>query len=204
MTSEVKLPNQTLPETEDDNFVSDVSAHNSSLDSARMCFTCEESILETDVYRCQTCAKDDAIYCEACITSPHLKRSHKVMDYRGFEPVVCDIHRMLCLLFCETCSTVFCFKCVSSHQKHDFVPVSQKAKTVRKLIFEYMDRVEEISKPLKKYEHNVSLVQEQSNLFHRIVDEENLAGTLSNKFRQVIEEKAVEWKKVITTKFLFP
>ena len=112
-----------------------------------VCDNCQESLTDTEIYRCKTCDSqtDEVIrswFCELCVAALHMKKGHEICDYRGYKPKVCEKHRKLCVLFCDDCEIVFCDKCVILHCEHHYRPVPEKACDVRKSIFELLTTFE--------------------------------------------------------------
>ena len=173
------------------------------------CNFCSEKIDQINSYRCATCteaAGDDSnssngaksVLCEGCIWVLHIKQKHKVLDWRGHEPVICDLHTMLSLMFCCDCSVMFCFKCLGSHCNHVFKPAHEKATELREFVFEYLNNFEEMAKPLKNRVRAVKDILDEREKFAKSLDQEHLTTTLLKSFKQVAEINAAKWSKLFS------
>ena len=166
------------------------------------CNFCSEKIDEINSYHCSTCVAQKAdstksVFCEGCIWVLHIKKNHKVADWRGHEPVICEQHSMLCLMFCCDCSVVFCFKCLGAHCNHVFKPAHEKATELRKSVFEYLNEFDDRAKPLKNRVRVVNDILDERESFVKSLGQEKLTKTLSESFHRVVEANAEKWTKAV-------
>ena len=161
----------------------------------KTCFVCQE-ILENEFYRCLTCVESETVanlYCEACITSPHIKKRHHVTDYRGYEPKICEKHRLLSSIYCASCDAVVCCKCREHHITHDCEKVSSAASKVRRNVFQNLETIDQLIKPLKKRKVIAEDIVTEIANFSSSVSSENFSQTFIGSCRRILETKSSEW-----------
>ena len=168
------------------------------------CSSCEDGCLETEVFRC-SCLVDNSdiveFLCDVCI-GPHIKKQHDIVDYKGYKPATCSKHRMLSFMFCYDCDMIFCLKCLGPHCKHDYRPVSEKAKEVRKTVFEYLNQFDELAKPMARRRNNVQKFEESHEANFANLGSDGLIGELCKKFETMLRANATKWTEDIETKLL--
>ena len=95
-------------------------------------------------------------------------------------------------MFCENCQIVFCDKCVSLHSSHEFTPAAEKAKEVRKLVFKYLTKFDELGKSVKRREFIETDSFEARDRISNLLEREMFANTLTETFSTVIQNNAME------------
>ena len=164
------------------------------------CLSCLEEFSPENLYRCGTCmdpqdSDQQNNLCESCILW-HLRRNHEINDYRGYRPAVCDVHERICILFCNECEIVFCQNCFVQHSGHKFQSLIQKSVEIRKSIFDYLTKIELLSKPMKHLE-SVSV-----DSFAQVADlnlslgEDSVTQTLEEIYQKVIQSYKPLWKQI--------
>ena len=125
------------------------------------CMTCEQTLPNIKLYRCQTCTEkqDEAsnleFLCEGCLF-PHIRKEHLVLDSKGDEPLICSKHNMICLEFCKDCDTPFCCKCFGNHVNHEVQCLDTKLSDIKKKMFELLTDLEMKEKPLRSKQKALS------------------------------------------------
>ena len=111
------------------------SEDRNSIDNKIECSSCDESFLHTEVYRCGSCdtersdeatsdlAKD--FLCEMCVVC-HIRKDHEVLDCKGYRPAICDKHKVISSMLCETCSEIFLSNAMSLISIMDANQLGQK------------------------------------------------------------------------------
>ena len=174
------------------------------------CCSCFKVFDPEVLYRCSTCnsknenegqAANQPIHhhCESCITS-HLRRKHEVVDCKGYSPAQCDTHEKLCAMYCRECNSVLCHSCIMDHSGHSFQSLDTKSSEVRKKIFEYLNEIEEKSKPLNHLETVSEDSSKKVGDFRSSLSEENLIKTLKSLFNGVIESNLPSWIEIVDEK----
>ena len=167
------------------------------------CCSCFKGFDPDVLYRCSTCNNKSEnegqlanlpihYHCESCITS-HLRRKHEIVDCKGYSPATCDTHEKLCAMYCSECNTVLCHSCVMDHSGHSFQTLDTKSSEVRKNIFQYLNNIEEKSKPLKHLETVSEDSSKRVGDFRSSLSEENLVETLKSLYNGVIESNLSSW-----------
>ena len=198
------------------NVLMNASIENESLEidavpdtSTTSCSSCVEVFDLEHLYRCSTCngkSEDErqanqSIYCcESCITS-HIRRKHEVVDNRGYSPATCDTHKKISALYCKDCDFVLCHNCMTEHSGHSFQSVDTKSLEVRKNIFEYLNKIEEKSKPLKQLQTVSEESSKEVGNFRSSLSEEKLIETLKSLYNGVIESNLTSWVEIVDEKF---
>ena len=165
------------------------------------CSSCGQPLPQTDFYRCKQCADGSSqvgcpqVFCKTCIVI-HIRKGHEVIDCKGYAPKVCHTHKNLCLMYCENCRTVFCFDCLGPHCKHRFVPVSEKAREVRKEVFEYLNKFEQLSKSMAFRETDLRDVTKFNEELYGGLSKDNLTDFLCDKIVSVLRDNSSDWAKV--------
>ena len=165
------------------------------------CSCCGHPLPQTDFYRCKECVEESdqistfQIFCENCILM-HIRKGHDVTDCKGYSPKVCRTHKNLCLMHCDDCQTVFCFNCLGPHCQHRFLPVSEKAREVRKEVFEYLNKFEQLSKSLAFRETDVRDVTKLNDELYGGLSNNNLTDFLCDKFVSVLRNNHSSWTNV--------
>ena len=162
------------------------------------CVSCKKVYPQIDCYRCSCNDVNsegsiyDMFYCDICIGS-HIRQEHEIFDCKGYKPKICSTHEMLASMFCHDCNVLFCFKCVGPHCKHDYRPVSEKAKEVRKSVFEYLNEFDELAKPLARRKSFVEkLLQSRRELYPNL-GYDTFIDDLCNRFGRIIHSNAEKW-----------
>ena len=173
--------------------------------STASCSSCFEVFDLELLYRCSTCNSKNEdeeqnnqtnYCCESCITS-HIRRKHEVVDKRGYSPAICDTHKKLSALYCNECESVLCHSCIMDHSGHTYQSLSQKSSKVRKNIFEYLNKIEEKSKPLKHLETLSEDSSKKVGDFRSSLRDENLVETLKSMYNGVIESNLASWIEIV-------
>ena len=165
------------------------------------CFLCCQVVPQADFYRCKQCANesnpvgDPQLFCETCILI-HIRKGHEVIDCRGYSPKICDTHKNLCLMYCDNCRSVLCFNCLVPHCQHRFLPVSEKASEVRKEVFEYLNKFEQLSKLMSSRETDVRDVTKINEELYGGLSKETLTDFLCDKFVRVLRDNSSDWRNV--------
>ena len=129
----------------------------------RNCDECGKSLSsELDIlYFCSSCAEseesDQRSFIRSNCISPHASKNHSVMDVNGYEVAICENHSCIVEIYCVTCSVVICYRCTLSHSNHEFVPVGKKSMELRKVVFEYINDFDSLTKDVKHHQHNQKL-----------------------------------------------
>ena len=203
--AEITIVSDDHMELSDERQSKEDSEHASSSEVENTCCLCNEKFGETESYRCSTCnivsntdglplPKSLEVFCEVCIVSAHIRKGHKITDSRGYQPVVCDKHRMLSVMFCYDCDIILCYKCMELHSSHRFKSIAEKAKEVKKSVFEYLDKFEELAKPAKRRKFNLKEAFDKRNEIKSSLEQDNIVTTLSEAYKQVLLSKASHWK----------
>ena len=157
---------------------------------------CDEAFYRCSCVEVHPCGLE-ASYCDSCIT-PHIKKEHNVFDNKGYKPAICSTHKILSMLFCEGCKAVFCFKCLAGHSRHDFVDVSEKAREMRKTVFEYLNKFDEFSKPLAYRKCFVDRAKSLNANFYPCLSNENTVEKMCSNFERVVRSNATKWDQIVS------
>ena len=176
------------------------------------CISCEQTLPLTEVYRCQDCHPEETseredgtklppkFLCELCVVI-HFRKNHELSDHKGYKPEFCPQHKYLCQMFCETCQIIVCFKCLGSHSKHDYKPISEKASIVRTQIFNHLNKFDALSKPLANRKANAEATCSSSHMEdYRSWSSEKIIDGLYDRCERIISENRDSWKKMVDDK----
>ena len=166
------------------------------------CLTCCD-VIEQDTCFCCSCSPTEPedstenLFCDVCILT-HIRQNHEVFDYKGCKPAICKTHKLPSSLFCQDCDVLLCLKCVAQHCKHDCIPISEKAKEVRKSVFEYLDQFDDLAKPLAREKSFVeSFVDKPRQELYPNWRPNNFIDQLCSRFEQVIRANASKWEEMV-------
>ena len=175
------------------------------------CSLSEQDFPETKFYRCLKCSEDLVVpsseyvnspvmfLCEHCVVI-HLRKSHEVVDWKGYKPAFCQEHKNLASMFCETCQLVFCFNCIGPHCKHNYKPVSEKASAVRKEIFDFLNQFDQLSKPLATRKELFTKFSKRKDELFPNSSAEKIIEELYGTCRSIISSNTTDWKKMMEQK----
>ena len=99
--------------------------------------------------------------------------------------------------YCNECNVIVCLDCVFDHSGHTFQRISKKSSEVRKIIFDYLNRVEEVSKPLKRLESVSNESATKVTTLNSSLDEKQLTQRLKDLFVSVIESNSQLWLDIV-------
>ena len=173
----------------------------------KTCSLCKQDFPETNFYRCLKCNEDLVVpssecnspvmfLCEHCVVI-HLRKSHEVVDWKGYRPAFCQEHKNLVSMFCETCQLVFCFNCIGPHCKHNYKPVSEKASAVRKEIFDFLNQLDQLSKPLAARKELFTKFSKRANEHFLNSSARKITEELYRTCQDLISSNKRDWKKLI-------
>ena len=176
-------------------------AESSEISTQQFRSSCGELPDQMELYLCSCDNLDsshsDVFYCDLCI-GHHIRKKHDVLDSKGYKPAICPLHKALCTLFCETCEEVFCSKCLGSHCEHKFKAISEKARELRKTVFEYLNEFDKLSKPRAERKTAAdNACAARKDLFRGLSDE-NFLDRLCSSFRHVVRTQSKKWKTLVS------
>ena len=99
------------------------------------CDSCLAAFEMERLFKCMTCndqlERIDSVKfnCECCIM-PHVRRGHDILDHKSLKPAVCEAHKNLCSVYCSSCEEILCLNCLSKHENHNFMTVTERASQV--------------------------------------------------------------------------
>ena len=161
------------------------------------CSSCESLCDRMELYRCACLPDSDSCLCDLCI-SPHIRKQHKIVDCKGYEPAICSTHNALCTFFCERCEVIICFKCLGSHCEHKFISAADKALDLRKIVFEYLNKFDNLSKTLAERKAAVDKAYTfRADSYPSLADENFLDGLCSN-FERIVRSNSAEWNSLLS------
>ena len=112
------------------------------------CESCSEETETDNLFKCSTCISTADLsgtplyHCDMCIVLLHVKKGHEILDYNSLKPEICSEHKMICSLFCTSCTEIHCTKCVSKHTNHNIMSLKEKASEVRSKVFEKLSELQ--------------------------------------------------------------
>ena len=166
------------------------------------CVACDGVCQEVEYYRC-SCSSGNSeesshleLFCDVCI-GPHIRQKHEVLDYKGYKPAICSTHRILSSMYCYDCDEVFCFKCVGPHCKHDYRPVSEKAKEVRKSVFEYLNHFDELAKPMARRKSFIEIFFENQLELHHNLGPNKFVNFIRKSIVRILQSNALKYINIV-------
>merc|ERR1712226_1840570 len=160
-----------------------------SIENIHLKFTCSDCTSQNGSSSEKSAASE--FLCDVCVLS-HFRRRHRVLDYKGFDAIVCEEHLIISNHFCEDCEKLICDKCLRWHfgQKHEIVPMADKATQFKKRIHEVLTICGQEYKPLalKLAAANESLERYQKTLlkFSPESIKEDILGIFKDVFNESI------------------
>ena len=161
---------------------------------------------ETTVYHCRTCdssekeSSDKNYICEGCLF-PHLKQKHNVLDNKGYPPAVCERHRLLATYFCYDCENIFCLRDLEDHCQHKYKSVAERALEVKKTVFEYLNKFDEISKPLAVRKNLAQSNLKKNKDLYPNLGNDSFIHNLCSRFDRILRRDSPKWIKLAEENF---
>ena len=150
------------------------------------CSSCEES--NCDLYYCKDCENNECssaqageFLCETCV-GIHIKKGHDIRSLKDQVPTICKIHRMLHVNYCKTCDLTFCAECLQEHNQHEVGILENRAREVKKDVFEVLSQLELQEKPVRRKKESFDKMEDQYNKERA-------------KLKTMVEEKVGELKQ---------
>ena len=163
----------------------------------KVCSICEiEPDLKSGetVYSCRTCSdkteESEKVWnCIGCIGSCACQK-HTIEDINGYEVTVCDKHRMINEYFCEKeeCKCVLCSRCLLDHLNHNCVPAYKKSKDVRSEVFNYVSKLDSLSKDMKHRQQLQLDCRDSMNEASTLCSPDEIAEVLLGFMRELIKK----------------
>ena len=145
-------------------------------------------------------ATAEAKICESCVDD-HINRGHSILDSNGEAQSVCVEHKQRCLVFCSTCGTLICYRCLDLHEDHELKTIEENEqyaiKTVAHTLIDQLENEHEKTLTFKKDEISLKIQEKQAknaNLMLFVEQEfERFKNNLENNLNEELEEmKATE------------
>ena len=127
--------------------ISEVDDDDAVIDNSPKCSLCDFSNSIDQLFDCSVCSSpnEQSYLCDVCVLS-HVHRGHRVVDDKGYAISQCGSHRLINDMFCTKCQVVICSKCLPIHLDHKCVTIKDKCVQSKKLIFDFIDKFDKISK----------------------------------------------------------
>ena len=103
-----------------------------------------------------------------------------LLDYNSLKPEICSEHKMICALFCTSCTEIHCTKCVSKHTNHNIMSLKEKASEVRSKIFEKLSELENSENCIRETKEH--LIENRDS---HIIGYESLVQKISSELDKV-------------------
>ena len=166
------------------------------------CSACGDITQQVNCYRCscfppkEGSPVESGLFCDVCIGT-HIKQKHEVLDLKGYKPEICGTHKMLTSMFCFDCDAFLCLKCQSLHLTHDCRPLSEKAREVKKLVFDFLNQFDELAKPLARQKSFVEDGVAKLEEAYPNLGPATFIDELCKRLERAIRSNSSEWNQII-------
>ncbi|CAG2229161.1 unnamed protein product [Mytilus edulis] len=164
--------------------------------------TCEICNQATGIDYCQECQQLFCDNCKLMHLRMKLSRNHtfKDVDHPEVKLALCEEHEWPYILFCETCNSLICKKCViKNHKSHKFEDITvEKISKQQKIVSEQLER---FSKGIKEEQCKVSVVkgnmQNHGNHYEKIREAISCRGkTIKSYVDEIVDSLS---RKILET-----
>ena len=140
------------------------------------CSVCEVSFPDKSIFNCATCEYKHESgslekglseqtypfnFCESCIVS-HCRKGHEIRDIDGRPALSCNDHKHIFDKYCSDCDVLICIRCIDTHFNHNLDLIENRAKAVRKAIFEQLAKFDGLEKPARAKQNTISTIVQRN------------------------------------------